>query len=218
MQQKSPKYSYLGLLIAIGFLFLISPFVQKGVYASMIFELSVFGLLVFAIYSLCINKYIVAIALILGIPASSRAFFTLSPDLELVSICFSALFFLLVILVLLRQLFTSTTVNLNVIYGAICIYILVGIEWGFIYSIMELYSPGTFNLTQLSSVSTEGVSMVNSFIYYSFVTLTTLGYGDITPISQPARSLAIMEAASGQIYLTVLIARLIGMHIAQSNK
>jgi hypothetical protein len=53
-------------------------------------------------------------------------------------------------------------------------------------------------------------------IHSSFVTLTTLGYGDITPVSAPARSFATMEAMAGQVYLEVLVARLVGMHISQS--
>jgi hypothetical protein len=57
-----------------------------------------------------------------------------------------------------------------------------------------------------------------NFVYYSFVTQTTLGYGDITPITAPARSLSLLEAVIGQLYVAVLIARLVGIHIAQSSR
>jgi hypothetical protein len=56
------------------------------------------------------------------------------------------------------------------------------------------------------------------FIYYSFVTMSTLGYGDITPISNPARSLSLLEAVVGQLYIAILIAKLVGMHIAQAQR
>ena len=64
----------------------------------------------------------------------------------------------------------------------------------------------------------SSISEVSSAMYFSFVTLTTLGYGDITPVNSFARSLAYLEAAAGQIYLTVLIASLVGMHIASPRK
>ncbi len=188
---------------------------QRGEYASVIFDLSVFALLLFSIYSLSTNKKILMLALLLGIPASSRAFLPLGPELAIVSTLFSALFFGLVITVMTHHLFKSTTVTLDTIYGAICIYIFIGIEWGTIYNAMELYAPGTFDLAKVQHASGEIPNMAWGFIYYSFVTLTTLGFGDITPISQSARSFAIVEAVTGQIYLTVLIARLVGMHIAR---
>jgi hypothetical protein len=61
-------------------------------------------------------------------------------------------------------------------------------------------------------------SKTANFIYYSFVTQTTLGYGDFTPITAPARSLSLLEAVFGQLYLAVLIARLVGLHITQSSE
>lgn len=75
----------------------------------------------------------------------------------------------------------------------------------------ETFQPGSFQMPQ-------GTINQATFTYYSYVTLTTLGYGDITPISTPARSLALLEAMMGQLYLAVLIARLVGIHIAQSSR
>lgn len=57
---------------------------------------------------------------------------------------------------------------------------------------------------------------LSGFSYYSFVTITTLGYGDVTPVSTQARSLALLEAVLGQLYIAILIARLVGSHLAQS--
>ena len=73
--------------------------------------------------------------------------------------------------------------------------------------------PGSYDFAgeQMLSVDT------NDFVYYSMVTLTTLGYGDITPLSASARALAAMEALVGQIYLTVIIARLVGLHMQQKT-
>ncbi len=83
--------------------------------------------------------------------------------------------------------------------------------WAFIFSVLEIIHPGSFAIG-------EGQIEVGRllFIYYSFVTITTLGYGDITPLTAPANAFSSIEAVTGQIYLVVLVARLVGMHIAQS--
>ncbi len=97
------------------------------------------------------------------------------------------------------------------IMGAICAYFLMGLVWAFAYSTLEFFQPGSFQMP-------PGTVNQETFAYYSYVTLTTLGYGEITPISAPARSFAILEAMIGQLYLAVLIARLVGIHIAQSSR
>jgi hypothetical protein len=99
--------------------------------------------------------------------------------------------------------------------GAICVYFLVGIVWALLYSTLEFFQPGSFQMPQ--GTVNQATSQA-TFTYYSYVTLTTLGYGEITPISGPARSFALLEAMMGQLYLAVLIARLVGIHIAQSSR
>lgn len=96
--------------------------------------------------------------------------------------------------------------------GAICVYFMIGLLWALIFSTLELLQPGSFQMPQ--GQGTE----LSHFSYYSYVTLTTLGYGDITPISPPARSLALLEAIMGPLYIAVLIARLVGIHIVQSGE
>jgi hypothetical protein len=82
--------------------------------------------------------------------------------------------------------------------------------WAFVYVILGIIQPGTFHSSQGGSLDAR------SCIYFSFVTLTTLGYVDITPLTSQARSLSLIEAAFGQIYLAVVIARLVVIHITQS--
>jgi hypothetical protein len=83
--------------------------------------------------------------------------------------------------------------------------------WAFIYTVLENIHPGSFAISEGHIEAGRPL-----FIYYSFITITTLGYGDITPVTAPANSFALIEAVTGQIYLVVLVARLVGMHIAQS--
>ena len=83
--------------------------------------------------------------------------------------------------------------------------------WAFVFSVLEAINPGSFAIGDRQIE--VGLSL---FIYYSFVTITTLGYGDISPITAPANSFSFLEAVTGQLYLAILIARLVGIHIAQS--
>jgi Ion channel len=114
---------------------------------------------------------------------------------------------LALIIVLLEQVFRSGAVTHLRIQGAIAVYLLFGVEWSHAYHIVSLLLPGSFAV-QGGQLATAG-----DWIYYSYVTLTTLGYGDITPVRPVARTLAVGEALTGQLYLAVLIARLIAMEI-----
>lgn len=102
-------------------------------------------------------------------------------------------------------------VNMNLINGAISVYLLIGVCFAHAYAMVFNLDPGSFRGIE------EGVATGTSFVYFSFVTLTTLGYGDITPLTAWGGSIAILEAVVGQLYLTVLVARLVGMHISQGS-
>lgn len=109
--------------------------------------------------------------------------------------------------VLLWQIFRSGPVTQVRIQGAIAVYLLFGFLWAHVYHILLLRQPGSFAF-QGGEPSTPA-----DWIYFSYVTLTTLGYGDITPVRPVARILSISEALTGQLYLAVLIARLVAMEI-----
>jgi voltage-gated potassium channel Kch len=99
------------------------------------------------------------------------------------------------------------------IQAAIAVYLLFGLGWANAYLLVIQRNPHSFH-------STVGLSSSSSteWYYYSYVTLTTLGYGEITPLTRVARTLAVGEAVTGQLYLAVLIARLIGMEIISSRE
>jgi hypothetical protein len=125
-----------------------------------------------------------------------------------------------VMALILGFLFTPERVTANTIAASLCIYLLLAVLWAEVYSIMELVDSGSFHIAGFENADEPmelGGRATALTLYYSFVTLTTLGYGDITPRTPPARMFAAMEAVTGQIYLTVLVARLVGMHIAHSH-
>lgn len=124
--------------------------------------------------------------------------------------------------ILLAYLFTAKRVDVNTICASLCVYLLLAVLWAFGYSLLGILVPGSFsfpNTADGESVSMRFGGEGSAFtIYYSFVTMTTLGYGDIVPATPPARLLAAFQAVVGQLYLTVLVARLVGMHISQSTQ
>ncbi len=119
-----------------------------------------------------------------------------------------------------RRVLGSKVVTGDTIRGAIIIYLFIGTLFSSIYILIEIVFPGSFLITNAAgkplTVSLENISRL--FGYFSFVTLTTLGYGDIVPIKDLSRTMAWIEAFIGQIYLAVIIARLVGMYIVQSNR
>lgn len=115
--------------------------------------------------------------------------------------------FLFVIGVFLSRILSHRTVTSGTVSGALCVFLLLGLMWGVIYVSVETVVPGSFNGLSLSAESPDR----QGFFYFSFVTLTTLGYGDITPATTAARSMATLEAVVGQVFLVVLVARLVGL-------
>lgn len=112
-----------------------------------------------------------------------------------------------------RQVMFTGVVDRNKIIGSICIYLLLGLLWAFAYLIVEAFLPGS--MTGLEhDLWQENTS---ELIYYSIVTLTTLGYGDITPTQPITQFLAYMEAVTGVFYMAILVASLIGIRLAGGN-
>lgn len=128
---------------------------------------------------------------------------------------FRLIYYLLVFGSIMGYVLDSGPVTGDKIAGSISAYILMGIVWSVVYSLFLHLHPESFALPDhLQSDSVMGIWS----IYFSFTTLTTLGYGDITPQLPAVQSYAVMEAAFGQIFLTVLVARLVALQIVHSNK
>jgi uncharacterized membrane protein len=109
----------------------------------------------------------------------------------------------------LAKVIRGGTITHHRIEGAVAVYFLFGLGWSIAYEWVELVHPGAFN-----GIGNTG----SSWIYYSFVTLTTMGYGDITPVHPVARSLAAAEALTGQLYIAIMISRLVALELASRQK
>ena len=106
-----------------------------------------------------------------------------------------------------KQVLFSGDIDLNKILGAICIYILIGLIWAVLFNLLQLNFPHSFN--NISDVG-SWFELFPDFIYFSFVTITTLGFGDISPTLPLARFLVYFEAIIAQFYMAILVASLVG--------
>ncbi len=104
----------------------------------------------------------------------------------------------------------SRDVTVEILSASICVYLLIGLSWATLYYIINEMYPGSF-------IDTDGKPLEGGpdFLFFSYVTLTTVGYGNIEAITNQARSLASLEALTGQLYLTIMVARLVGLHISK---
>ena len=115
---------------------------------------------------------------------------------------------------LTRFLMNTSAVTSNAIYAALCLYMILAVIWGGIYNLQYIYDTGSFGFSSeaLTQLANSPETTFNLFNYYSFVTLTTLGYGDIVPLKPTTQAWVAIEAIVGQFYLAIVIARLVSSY------
>ena len=209
------KNRYWGLLASQAAMLLVAPVLEPEFGIRLVAEFLFGSLLVFAVWIASHDRRstIVASVLAVGVFAGGLVgnLADIAQPLAIATTLIGCAFFAYVTAIIFRDTFFSTYVSLNTIIGAICVYMQIGLFFGFAFTVVDLVDPSAF------ADIAHSESLVSRFIYFSFVTLTTLGYGDIAPLSPSARSLAVLEAIIGQVYLTVLVARLVGLHLSQGE-
>ncbi len=208
------------LIVLLGLLFInifiLGPLSDLGLVhvffvASIVFSL----ILISGVISVARSRFITVLAVILALASfSAQWMVTLVPSVGLASLTdFLAIVFLGMLSVLvLYQVFREGPITMQRIMGAVVAYLLLGLIWAFAYKLVELQRQGSFNSAGLSDVEHD-FDPKTRLIYFSFATLTTVGYGDITPVHPIARSLAMLEALIGQLFPVILIARLVSMEL-----
>jgi len=200
------------LICLLAYLF-FSPFIPHGSYVA---SLIVQGLLSIMLFfaALAVQKKQNQRSLALVLMAIALTFhwlgiFDIVPYSSNAALSLFIIFYALLIFAFTKQLLSSTCVNGRVIMTSLCLYLIIGLLWGTAYTLLQ----GTYGKA-FSGVLLEngGTSQLHLFNYFSMVTLTTLGYGDITPQIPEAASLCQMEAIVGQFYTAVLVAWLVGMY------
>jgi hypothetical protein len=158
------------------------------------------------------KRILLIVGCVLLVPALAArwAFFWLQASaLAPVSILFSLLFTAFNAGALFVYIQRRGSPTNDTVYGGICVYILLGYCFALVFMLLETFSPGSFYYAHAAPVGHEQVQ--GQLIYFSFVTLTTVGFGDIIPLTQPAKSLAMIEAVVGPMFVAVFLARLVGI-------
>src|SRR5436190_17133689 len=207
------RFSTVQLLIALALFFICAPFVEEIKGGPLILSFLFSLVLVAGVLAVADRKRVLVIALVLAIPAiAGRWINRFGPDLVPPAVFLVAGLVLVAFVVgnLLRFVLRAPSVNTEVLCASISAYLMLGLLWTMAYWLVDQLTPGgafSFN-------TNAGTRSMNGFnaLYFSFVTLSTVGYGDITPLSRIARWLAALEAMTGLLYMTVLIARLVALY------
>jgi voltage-gated potassium channel len=210
------------LLATILLLLVTQPMFAGHAFAQSLATVTISLVLLAALYAFRTSKGYFIVAAILIVPSIGCRIalpFTANPTVEMVGAISSGLFLSVTVVALVSRLFIIRSVTLDIISAAVCAYLLMGIAFAYAFATIELLHPGSFS-AKLFLESTRGVvpllASFHSLLYFSFVCLTTTGFGDIAPISEPARSFSVMESVLGQFYMAILIARLVSLQVAQS--
>jgi voltage-gated potassium channel len=210
---KFRRFSTVQLLIALAVLLICAPFVEELEGGRLILSVLFSLVLLAAVFAVANRKRTLAIALVLAIPAIiGRWISHFRPDLLHPAVFLVCALLLLGFVVghMLHFILRAPVVTMEVLCASIAVYLMLGLVWTVAYWLVDQVTPGG-----AFSFNTErGGHSMNGFtgFYFSFITLSTVGYGDITPVSRAARWLAAMEAMTGLLYVAVLIARLVSLY------
>lgn len=209
--------TYTRLLASLIFVVVLTPFFGLVPGGTSILHLAFFAVIITAVWDIARTRRLLVIGIILGLPALAVRLTSMigdshAPLLNGAVEGLSLLFFSYIVFEIMRDITTSTDVSNDTIRGAFCAYLLMGLTWASAYKLVVLLQPGAINIG-----TGADITQTQNFTYYSFVVLTTLGFGDITPVSGIARSLTWIEAVTGQLFIATIIARLVGIRMKSDS-
>ncbi len=210
------RFSAAQFLIALALFFVVTPFVELFQNGDSIDGVLMTLVLVSGVFAVGGRCWKLVVAVILVSPAVVGKWVNqfrpdlLPPEVHLIT---SLVFVGFVLLQFLYFILRAPRVNSEVLCAGVAGYLLLGILWMFAYILVARMVPGSFsfNIGAPTAHSLQGFDA----LYFSFITLSTVGYGDITPVSHGARTLAMTEAMTGTIYIAVLISRLVALYSSQ---
>lgn len=194
------------LLVSIFALIILLPLFEEGGRSGLASVSVLISLVpIMGLFNFSGNKKILKRLILLATPFlifNWGVVFSDREDIFILFIIFSIFFYLYLIYVIFKKVTESKKVDDNIISGAVCAYVLLGVMWGSVYLLLDTVWIDSF----------LGEPSRSNLIYYSMITLTTLGYGDILPQSSLAKSMASLEAISGVMFSTIILARLVSLY------
>ena len=213
---------FLLLLVSLVGMVGILPILSPRAHSAIGLDVALISVLAACIWSLGHRKRVIAIGGVLLAPAFAAAWFTndvAGPLLPVVGLCCALAFLTFTALAMLLNIVRQRDIVTDTILGGICVYLLFAVMWAVVYEILERLHPGSFGpLSTSASVLSTARLVSPDLIYYSVFTLSTIGPQDVHPISSAALAWTGLEAMTGQLYLAVLIAQLVGRHASKSSE
>jgi voltage-gated potassium channel len=221
------------LLVAIIALFAVRPLISDEGAGPILFSMTFMLLMLVALYNINTDELVGErsrllaqsrrrriIGWVLALAAiAERLAVIIVPghELFLVGTMSWLLFFGFVTWTELRTLLRHREVTGETISMSVSVYLLMGLTWGILYILMYQIHPNSFSSVQIPNAARDPQPAFPVLIYFSLTTLSTIGFGDITPVTLQARYAAVAEGIAGQFYLAILVARLVGIHMSQSG-
>jgi hypothetical protein len=223
--QQRPAPWYLGPYFILAVALLLTAIVYPAaaeVFGSGLLPITQTALLMASVYAVVNHKWLFRLLLILVVPILASNWLVDPYDdneiLDLITALSTDAFLISVLIAVFADVIRSKRVTADTIFGAVAVYLLFGVVMAMLFQFLNNVDPGSV-IASVGEATTivERYAQFGDILYFSFVTLTSVGYGDLTPIGPAARSLSMFEGVVGQLYLAVLIARLVGIHIAQEK-
>lgn len=211
------------LLATLVTLVVVAPFVERTSGRLPVFSMLLTAILVAGVFSASGRRSVLITSVVLALPAFALEWGSnLRPTVPLavLNLLSVGLFMGFLAVVILREVLREQEVGADTIAGGIAVYLMLGILGAFTFSGVEHLTPGSYAMAgQALQSLREGFEFVfPELVYFSFVTVTTLGYGDVVPTNPPARMLATVFAVAGQLYVAIFISRLVGLHLAAGQR
>lgn len=200
------------------FLFLLGslafyPYTEGGGARYYVFRFLGFGIVLLSVYAVSFRRTLLLIAALLAVPALLQKVLVHEFDASAISLIRAGLslaFDVFIVVVIFRRVFSHDKPNAETVFGALCVYLLVGFSFASAFGLVARLQPHAFYLDPATNL--HAIPDRFDFIYYSFGTMTALGTPGITPVSGEARSLSVIEAILGILYLAILISRLMAAY------
>jgi len=219
-----PKHSFLLLLISLLIMLIVPPYLREYSlfeFESMLLNPFISVLFFTSLYLVTDNRRFFLIGLLILLPVLTTNILYYLDKTHITSLIGTLsyiAFFAYICVFLGRFLARSKTVSINVIYAAVCLYFFITIIWSFIYIATYNTIENAFSFSALLQNSLDpDKDSITLFSYFSFVTMTTLGYGDITPVHPISRAWVSAQSVLGQLYLAIVMARFVGLYISDSR-
>lgn len=211
--------NYIYMLVGLLTLIVIGPVLSKHYpeVSRLVMQWAFASVMFIGIWSLNISRFWFRLGMGLILTAltlSIVSFFIQSKLIFLTGLASSLLFLIFSTNIAIKHILFSGKITFNKIVGSLCIYLLIGLLWGLLYVFIAVIHPESFH----DELALKEYSQMWDYLYFSFITLTTLGYGDITPSLPFVRTLAYLEAICGQFYMAILVASLVGAYLTDHNQ